>query len=74
MPAQLHIERVDEVDENNSNRVQFAPLTQVLDSRARRRLRRSHLSQEVNSFEDHQKKDKKLFLELRRQLREQDEK
>ncbi|USP82671.1 cell elongation protein diminuto [Curvularia clavata] len=74
MPAQLHVERVDEIDEHNGNRVQFAPLTQVLDSRARRRLRRSHLSQEVNSFEDHQKKDKKLFLELRRQLREQDEK
>ncbi|KAL6150963.1 hypothetical protein ACJQWK_10942 [Exserohilum turcicum] len=74
MPAQLYVERVDEVDENDFNHVQFAPLTQVLDSRARRRLRRSHLSQEVNSFEDHQKKDKKLFLELRRQLREQDEK
>lgn len=74
MPAQLHIERVDEIDENHTNHVQFAPLTQVLDNRARRRLRRSHLSQEVNSFEDHQKKDKKMFLELRRQLREQDEK
>ncbi|CAE7207377.1 hypothetical protein PTNB73_07490 [Pyrenophora teres f. teres] len=74
MPAQLQIERVDEIDENHTNHVQFAPLTQVLDNRARRRLRRSHLSQEVNSFEDHQKKDKKMFLELRRQLREQDEK
>jgi len=74
MPAQLHIERVDEIDQNHTNHVQFAPLTQVLDNRARRRLRRSHLSQEVNSFEDHQKKDKKMFLELRRQLREQDEK
>jgi chromosome segregation ATPase len=74
MPAQLHIERVDEVDETNGNRVQFAPLTQVLDGRARRRLRRSHLSQEVNDFEDHQKKDKKMFLELRRQLKAQDDK
>ncbi|OAG25799.1 hypothetical protein CC77DRAFT_1036590 [Alternaria alternata] len=73
MPAQLHVERVDEV-ENNGNRVQFAPLTQVLDGRARRRLRRSHLSQEVNDFEDHQKKDKRMFLELRRQLKAQDDK
>jgi myosin protein heavy chain len=74
MPAQLHIERVDEVDETNGTRVQFAPLTQVLDGRARRRLRRSHLSQEVNSFEDHQKKDKKMFLELHRQLKARDDK
>jgi myosin protein heavy chain len=74
MPAQLQVERVDEVDETNGNRVQFAPLTQVLDGRARRRLRRSHLSQEVNDFEDHQKKDKKMFLELRRQLKAQDDK
>lgn len=72
MPAQLHIERVDEADENGTQ-FQYAPLTAVLDGRTRRRLRRSHLSQEVNDFQDHQKKDKKLLLELRRQLREQDE-
>ncbi|KAF1838582.1 hypothetical protein BDW02DRAFT_564945 [Decorospora gaudefroyi] len=74
MPAQLQIERVDEMDETEGTQVQFAPLTQVLDGRARRRLRRSHLSQSVNDFEDHQKKDKKMFLELRRQLRAQDDK
>ena len=73
MPAQLHVERVDEEDENGTQ-FQYAPLTAVLDSRTRRRLRRSHLSQEVNEFEDHQKQDKKLLLELRRQLRAQDEK
>ncbi|CAO2657143.1 Nn.00g032690.m01.CDS01 [Neocucurbitaria sp. VM-36] len=73
MPAQLHIERVDEADEDGTQ-FQYAPLTAVLDSRTRRRLRRSHLSQEVNEFEDHQKKDKKMLLELRRQLRSQDEK
>ncbi|KAH7402853.1 hypothetical protein BKA66DRAFT_555686, partial [Pyrenochaeta sp. MPI-SDFR-AT-0127] len=45
MPAQLHIERVDEADENGTQ-FQYAPLTAVLDGRTRRRLRRSHLSQE----------------------------
>jgi chromosome segregation ATPase len=74
MPAQLQIERVDELDETDGTQVQFAPLTQVLDGRARRRLRRSHLSEEVNGFEDHQKQDKKMFLELRRQLKAQDDK
>jgi chromosome segregation ATPase len=74
MPAQLQIERVDELDETEGTQVQFAPLTQVLDGRARRRLRRSHLSEEINGFEDHQKKDKKMFLELRRQLKAQDDK
>lgn len=72
MPAQLHIERIDE--ETDGTQFQYAPLTAVLDSRTRRRLRRSHLSQEVNAFEDHQKKDKKMLLELRKQLRAQDEK
>jgi DNA repair exonuclease SbcCD ATPase subunit len=74
MPAQLQIERVDELDETAGTQVQFAPLTQVLDGRARRRLRRSHLSEEINGFEDHQKQDKKMFLELRRQLKAQDDK
>ncbi|KAH7078745.1 hypothetical protein BKA63DRAFT_541494, partial [Paraphoma chrysanthemicola] len=72
MPAQLHIERVDE--EVDGTQFQYAPLTAVLDSRTRRRLRRSHLSQEVNEIEDHQKKDKSVLLELRRQLKVQDAK
>jgi DNA repair exonuclease SbcCD ATPase subunit len=72
LPAQLGVERVDE--EIDGTQFQYAPLSAVLDGRTRRRLRRSHLSQEVNSFEDHQKKDKKKMLELREQLRVQDEK
>lgn len=72
MPAQLHVERVDE--EIGGTQFQYAPLTAVLDSRTRRRLRRSHLSQEVNDIEDHQKKDKSVLLELRRQLKAQDAK
>jgi chromosome segregation ATPase len=72
LPAQLGVERVDE--EIDGTQFQYAPLSAVLDGRTRRRLRRSHLSQEVNSFEDHQKKDKRKMLELREQLRIQDEK
>ncbi|KAI2474837.1 Myosin-tail-1 multi-domain protein [Pyrenophora tritici-repentis] len=48
MPAQLQIERVDEIDENHTNHVQFAPLTQVLDNRARRRLRPDELQVELD--------------------------
>lgn len=74
MPAQL---RVEPVDENNGDReLQFAPLTAVLDGRTRRRLRRSHLSQEVNEIEEHNKEEKKLrqaYAELRRQLRQKDQ-
>ncbi|KAL6703712.1 hypothetical protein ACN47E_009406 [Coniothyrium glycines] len=73
MPAQLHIERVDEVDEDGGSQIQYAPLTAVLDNRTRRRLRRSHLSQEVIDIEDHQKQDKKKLLDLRRQLKARDE-
>jgi chromosome segregation ATPase len=71
LPAQLGIERVDE--EIDGTHFQYAPLSAVLDGRTRRRLRRSHLSQEVNSFDDHQKKDKKKWLELREQLRVRDD-
>jgi hypothetical protein len=72
MPAQLRIDRIDE--EVDGTQFQYAPLTAVLDGRTRRRLRRSHLSQEVNEIEGHQKKDKSMLLELRRQLRAQDAK
>lgn len=72
LPAQLGVERVDE--ETDGTQFQYAPLTAVLDGRTRRRLRRSHLSQEVNDFEDHQKQDKKKMLELRQQLKAQDAK
>ncbi|KAF9698724.1 hypothetical protein EKO04_003317 [Ascochyta lentis] len=73
MPAQLHIERVDDAD-LNGHRFQYAPLTAVLDGRTRRRLRRSHLSQEVNDIEDDRKRGKKQLLELRRELKKRDDK
>jgi hypothetical protein len=73
MPAQLHVERVDEAD-FSGHRFQYAPLTAVLDGRTRRRLRRSHLSQEVNEIEDGKKRGKKQLLELRRELKKRDEK
>lgn len=73
MPAQLHVERVDDAD-FNGHRFQYAPLTAVLDGRTRRRLRRSHLSQEVNDIEDDKKRGKKQLLELRRELKKRDDK
>ncbi|KAF3033134.1 hypothetical protein E8E12_001415 [Didymella heteroderae] len=73
MPAQLHVERVDDYD-LNGHRFQYAPLTAVLDGRTRRRLRRSHLSQEVNEIEDSRKRGKKQLLELRRELKKRDDK
>ncbi|KAF3004351.1 hypothetical protein E8E13_009669 [Curvularia kusanoi] len=72
MPAQLHVERFDDAD-INGHRFQYAPLTAVLDGRTRRRLRRSHLSQEVNEIEDDKKRGKKQLLELRRELKKRDE-
>lgn len=72
MPAQLHVERVDDAD-FNGHRFQYAPLTAVLDGRTRRRLRRSHLSQEVNEIEDNKKRGKKQLLELRRELKKRDD-
>ncbi|KAF2814932.1 uncharacterized protein BDZ99DRAFT_549194 [Mytilinidion resinicola] len=56
--------------------VQFTPLRAVLDNRMKRRLRRSHLSEEVNEIEEHLKddaKDKKELRELRRQVKQKDE-
>ncbi|KAI8938733.1 hypothetical protein NX059_004600 [Plenodomus lindquistii] len=73
MPASFEVEPIDEVDEASSQ-VQFVPLKAALDNRTRRRLRRSHLGEEINSIVDHQKQDKKQLLELRRQLKAQDEK
>ncbi|KAF2621298.1 hypothetical protein BU25DRAFT_240069 [Macroventuria anomochaeta] len=73
MPAQLHVERIDDAD-FNGHRFQYAPLTAVLDGRTRRRLRRSHLSQEVNDIEDDRKRGKKQLLELRRELKKRDDK
>ncbi|KAF2844971.1 hypothetical protein T440DRAFT_297196 [Plenodomus tracheiphilus IPT5] len=73
MPASFSVEPIDDVDET-STQVQFVPLKAALDGRTRRRLRRSHLSQELINIEDHQKQDKKQLLELRRQLKAQDKK
>lgn len=50
--------------------LQFAPLRAVLDERVRRRLRRSHLSEEQNEIEDHVKRDSRTQQELE-ELREE---
>ena len=44
--------------------LQFAPLRTVLDERVRRRLRRSHLSEEQNDIEDHEKRSSRTQQEL----------
>ncbi|KAF2192384.1 hypothetical protein K469DRAFT_554551 [Zopfia rhizophila CBS 207.26] len=74
MPAQLGGH--DMGDTGNANEVQFAPLTTILEPRVKRRLRRSHLSEEVNEIEEHKKEDVKLkkeYAELLRQLSEKKE-
>ena len=47
-------------EHGGSQEFQFAPLTAVLDPRQMRRLRRGHLSEEVNEIEHHKKEDVKL--------------
>ncbi|KAK3072752.1 hypothetical protein LTR53_006245 [Teratosphaeriaceae sp. CCFEE 6253] len=44
--------------------LQFVPLREALNERVKRRLRRSHLSEEQNAIEDHDKADKRTSLEL----------
>lgn len=44
--------------------IQFTPLKQVLDDRIKRRLRRSHLSEEINDFEH----DQRSAAKVRRQV------
>lgn len=73
LPAQLHNGQATSGHELKE--VQFNPLRTVLDARVKRRLRRSHLSEEVNEFEAHQKEDVRTQQEiemLRRQVSEKD--
>ncbi|KAF1990360.1 hypothetical protein K402DRAFT_460452 [Aulographum hederae CBS 113979] len=54
----------------------FSPIKAVLSDRQRRRLRRSHLSEEVNDFEEHKKLDAKTrqeVIQLRKQIAEKDD-
>lgn len=67
MPAQLHI--AEEEETNGTRKVQFEPLTAQLDGRSVRRLRRSHLSEEVNEIEGHKKDDAKIRKENAAYLR-----
>lgn len=54
--------------------LQFSPLRAVLDDRMRRRLRRSHLSEEVNDIEEHKREDARTRHELDKLRHEVDEK
>ncbi|ORY04677.1 hypothetical protein BCR34DRAFT_572521 [Clohesyomyces aquaticus] len=76
MPAQLSHVDEEAVTADGTVEYQYAPLREVLDKRVTRRLRRSHLSEEVNEFEEHKKDDAKRrqeIKELRRQLREKEQ-
>lgn len=56
--------------------LQFSPLRAVLDERVRRRLRRSHLSEEVNEIEEHKREDARTRHELdklRQEVNKRDE-
>jgi chromosome segregation ATPase len=48
------------------NQVQFTPLRQVLSGRNQRRLKRNHLSEEMNLIEEHDKDDARKDRELKR--------
>ena len=74
LPAQLHNSQPGAG--NAARELQFVPLRAILDDRMKRRLRRSHLSEEVNEIEEHNKEDIRTRHEvehLRRQVREKDE-
>lgn len=53
-----------------SGEFQFAPLRQLLDSRAKRRLRRNHLSEEINEIEGEKREVGRKEEEIRKLRRE----
>lgn len=53
-----------------SGEFQFAPLRQLLDSRAKRRLRRNHLSEEINEIEAEKRGKGRMEEEIRKLKRE----
>jgi chromosome segregation ATPase len=54
--------------------IQFAPLKQTLSARNQRRLKRNHLSEEMNNIEEHEKDDARKDRELKRLYKEIEEK
>lgn len=57
--------------------LQFAPLRQLIDGRLRRRLRRNHLSEEINAIEEEKNNERRLRREsinaLRKEVEEKEE-
>ncbi|KZF26256.1 hypothetical protein L228DRAFT_235351 [Xylona heveae TC161] len=51
-----------------SGEVQFAPLRQLLDARVKRRIRRNHLSEEINSIEACRREEARRRSSLRRTI------
>lgn len=61
----------------NNVELQFTPLSQILQDRVRRRLRRNHLSEETNAIHEHHKieaKARQELKQLRNDIRERDDK
>jgi myosin protein heavy chain len=69
MPAQMH--HSQPVDVDGVREIQYVPLKQTLDVHLKRRLRRNHLSEEMNDIEDQKKREgrlKKAMAELSEEL------
>ena len=50
------------------DQVQFTPLRQALDERCKRRIRRNHLSEEVNAYETDKRVNARLWKEIEAKL------
>jgi chromosome segregation ATPase len=74
VPAQFtHAD--EELEHSDSRELQFAPFKAILRRRDRRRLRRSHVSEEMNTIEQNAKEDKKLrqaYARLQAQLQDKE--
>ena len=65
-PARTAAEELSSSPAPDTEYVQFTPLRQALDERCKRRIRRNHLSEEVNDYEA----DKRTNAQLRKELKE----
>lgn len=65
-PARTAAEDLSSSPVPDTEYVQFTPLRQALDERCKRRIRRNHLSEEINDYEA----DKRTNAQLRKELKE----
>jgi myosin protein heavy chain len=74
MPAQVHRSQPEEME--GVREIQYIPLKQTLDMHLKRRLRRNHLSEEMNEIEDQKKREgrlKRTLAQLTKELNEKKE-